>query len=148
MREQRLPDTARRELRARIADDADANDGDIDLVAIDLRDAADSALRNAAFAEHAIDTRNDLRAVGQRHGARVELLEVTQPEVHTRLVSLPALVAPAWRERRDGEPPSAASRIRCPLSANMRETHAPAEFSVEGEQATARELIIKFSPGG
>lgn len=61
---------------------ADAHDRDIDLVALDLRDAADGALRHTSLTEHALYDGHDLRAVGKRHGAGVELLEVSNSEVH------------------------------------------------------------------
>jgi hypothetical protein len=40
-----------------------------------LRDAPDGTLRDPALANDAVDARDDLHAVRQRHGARVELLQ-------------------------------------------------------------------------
>ena len=82
VREEHLADPARRELAPRVADDADADDGDVEVVAVDLRHAADGPLRDAALADDAVDARHDLGAVRKRDGARVELLEVAQAEVH------------------------------------------------------------------
>src|SRR5262245_60193433 len=84
MREEDLADAARRELCAGVAHDADADDRDIEIVAVDLGDAPDRALRDAAFAEDAIDARDDLGAVRERHGPRVELLEVANAKIHER----------------------------------------------------------------
>jgi hypothetical protein len=88
MCEEHLPDAPRRQLAARVSHDAHAEDCDVDLIAVDFGHAPDGALRNAPLAEDAIDARDDLRSMGERHGARVELLEVAEAEVHGRLSEL------------------------------------------------------------
>ena len=79
-----LPDAPRRELVPPVAEDADANHRYINHIPIGLRHAPDRSLGHAPLTEHAIDARDDLRAVRQRHGTRVQVLEVSQPKVHDR----------------------------------------------------------------
>src|SRR5262249_9055393 len=75
MRKEDLAYPSRGELPAPVADDANADDRDVDLVALDLGDAPDGSLGNAPLAEDALDAGDDLGAVGERHRASVELLE-------------------------------------------------------------------------
>jgi hypothetical protein len=73
---------ARGELAAGVAHGADAHDEHVDLVGLHLHDAADGALRHGALADDAVDGGDDLGAVGQRDGPRVEVGEVLESEVH------------------------------------------------------------------
>ena len=82
VREEDLPDPPRRQVTARVPQYADADDRDVDVVTIDLRDAPDGPLRDASFADDAIDARDDLRAVRDGDGLHVELLEVAEAEIH------------------------------------------------------------------
>jgi hypothetical protein len=59
-----------------------ADDGHVELVALHLGHAADGPLGHAPLAYEAVHTRDDLGTVRQRHGSRVELLEVAQAQVH------------------------------------------------------------------
>ena len=52
------------------------------MVTIELRHATHRALRDAALSADAVDSCDYLGAVGQGNGARVEVFEVAQPEVH------------------------------------------------------------------
>jgi hypothetical protein len=74
--EEDLAHPARGELIARITYDADSNDRDVEIVAVRFGHAPHGALRDSALADDAIDARDDLRPVRQRHGPRVELSEV------------------------------------------------------------------------
>ena len=92
MREQGLADAPRGHLVARVAEDADADDGHLEVVPVGLRDAADRPLRNAPLADDAVDACDHLRAVRQRHRARVELLQIAEAKVHvTRVAGVPAM---------------------------------------------------------
>ncbi len=82
VREEGLADAPRGQLVARVAEDADADDRDVEVVTVDLRDAADRPLRNASLADDTVDACDHLGAVRQRHRARVELLEVAEAKVH------------------------------------------------------------------
>jgi hypothetical protein len=75
---QYLANPSRRELAPRVANDTHTHDGHIELLVVHLRHAPDGALRNPTLANDAVDACDDLRAVRQRYGARVELLEVSK----------------------------------------------------------------------
>jgi len=83
--EENLPDSTGRELAPPVSHDTNAHDRDVDLVVLDPRDAPDRALRHSPLPEHAVDTCHDLCAVGKWHGARIELFEVANAEVHRTL---------------------------------------------------------------
>jgi DNA invertase Pin-like site-specific DNA recombinase len=57
-------------------------ESEVQVLAVDLGHAADGSLRNAPLADDAVHARDDLGAVRERHGPRVQLLEVAQAEVH------------------------------------------------------------------
>ncbi len=59
-----------------------ADDRDVDLVTVDLRHPAHRALRDAALPDDAVDAGDHLGAVRKGNRARIEVLELTQPEVH------------------------------------------------------------------
>ena len=82
VREEDLAHSTGRELTPRVADDAHADDGHVEVVAVHLRHAPDGPLRHAALADEAVDAGDDLGSVWQRDGSRVELLEVAQAQVH------------------------------------------------------------------
>ncbi len=84
MREEHLPRSPRRQLTASVPDDADADDRDVQIISVDLGNAPDGPLRDAPLADDAVHTRDDLGAVRERHGPRVQLLEVAQAEIHPR----------------------------------------------------------------
>ena len=77
-----MPDPARGELDTRVSEHPDADDRDLHAVAINLRDAADGPLRDASPIVDAIDAGNDFGPVRKVHGARVELVEGAEAEVH------------------------------------------------------------------
>ena len=82
LRPEDLPHAARREFATRVAQGADTDDRDVELVTGNLHDAPDRCLRHATFTGHAIDARDDLRPVRKRDRTRIEVCEMANAEVH------------------------------------------------------------------
>ncbi len=80
--EEHQPYAPRRQLASRVADDTHADDGHVELVALHPGHPADGPLGHAPLAYEAVHTRDDLGTVRQRHGSRIERLEVAQAQVH------------------------------------------------------------------
>ncbi len=75
LRESHLSWATRQELLARVPDDADAGDLDVEAVVADCDDSPDDPLRDAAVPERPLDAGRHLGAVRQRHGQRVDWRE-------------------------------------------------------------------------
>ena len=124
MREQCLTDTTRRELRPRVADDADPDHGDVDRVPLELRDAPDRPLRDPALPEERVDPRDDLRPMRERHRAGVELPEVLDAQVHDRAsLTTQAAMGVAIARFSAGTP---KSMQRAPRKSPLKRTLKPA----------------------
>ncbi len=80
--EEHLPHPPGRQLRAGVANDANADHRDLEIVAVDLAHPTNRALRDAPFADDAVDAGHDLGAVRKRHGEGIEMLEVAKAKVH------------------------------------------------------------------
>ena len=75
LRESHLSWATRQELLARVPDDADAGDLDVEAVVADRDDSPDAPLRDAAVPERPLDAGRHLGAVRQRHGQRIDRRE-------------------------------------------------------------------------
>jgi hypothetical protein len=80
--EENLPDPSRRKFAALVANDSDAHDGHVEVVAVPPGHTPDGPLGHAALADDAVDARHDLGAVRQRDGASIDVLLVAQAQVH------------------------------------------------------------------
>src|SRR5258708_7882954 len=92
-----------------------------------------------------------LVGAGLHHGVRSRSLSWVRCNTHDGDAHQPrALTSSAWSAiEAEGEaqpPPPASTGTTASLSANVRETAPRPKFSVEGEQAAARDDIIEPSP--